>query len=383
MSTQPEPASVPASVASKAPAAAPPTASPRANDSLQIVTGRTMRKALITARSTFGEKSVVVDQVTAPGRVTLAVSTRIPRSTEALREMRRQAGALLRATTDSAQGGAAEAAQGASPAQAPGRPKRTPLADVERRLREHGASKKLREAVLEGIVKVDDDGAHPLDLAADEIAKQFDTAALPLPKGETAVVALIGHTGVGKTTTLAKLALRMARAGRKVALATLDADRVGGVAQIKAYGELLRVPSMALRDPVRLANQLALEPDRFDVILVDGTGDVQKDVDSLLALGDACDAAAANIQLATLVVLPATDSNPAMESTTALAAPLAPLGAIVTKLDEAQQPLPALEHAHANGLGLAFLTNGPDLGPHFFRANKERFADLALLGRIG
>ena len=132
-----------------------------------------------------------------------------------------------------------------------------------------------------------------------------------------------------------------------------------------------------------MADQLALEPDRFDVILVDGTGNVQNDVDSLLALGDACDEADAKIELATLVVLPATASAAALEATTAAAAPIAPLGAVVTKLDEAQQPLPALEHARSGGLGLAFLTNGPELGPHFFRANRERFADLALIGRIG
>ncbi len=344
-----------------------------------------MRQALVAARATFGEKSVVVEQRTAPGKVTIAVSTRIPRSTEALREMRKEAGALLDlATRPAAEAGNSEGGLNVGlVTHAAPRTQRTPLADVERRLREHGASKKLREAILEGIVKVQDDEAHPLDLAAGEIAKQFDVAALPLPQGETAVVALLGHTGVGKTTTLAKLALRLSRAGRKVAIATLDADRVGGVAQIKAYGELLKIPSMALRDPARLADQLALEPDRFDVVLIDGTGDVQKDVDSLLALGDACDAASAKIQLATLVVLPATASMVALESTTATAAPLAPLGAIVTKLDEAQQPMPALEHARASGLGIAFLTNGPDLGPHFFRANRERFADLALIGRIG
>ncbi len=373
MSTEPQPATVEPTVA---PLVAP-AVSPRANESLQIVTGRTMRQALISARSTFGEKSVVVDQMTGAGGVTLAVSTRIPRSTEALREMRREAASLLKIPvvpkTESPLplGGAT------------GTPQRTPLADVERRLREHGASKKLRESILEGIVKVKDDEAHPLDLAADEIAKQFETAALPLPKGETAVVALLGHTGVGKTTTLAKLALRLSRAGRRVAMATLDADRVGGIAQVKAYGDLLRIPSMALRDPKRLAEQLALEPDRFDVVLVDGTGNVENDVASLLAVGDACDEADAKIQLATLVVLPATASAAAMEATTNAAAPIAPLGAVITKLDEAQQPLPALEHARASGLGLAFLTNGPDLGPHFFRANRDRFADLALIGRIG
>lgn len=378
MSTEPQPAAVEVTVAPLA----PPAVSPRANDSLQIVTGRTMRQALIAARKTFGEKSVVVDQLTGPGVVTLAVSTRIPRSTEALREMRREAAALLKIPTAPK----SEASGSGSPAissPANGAPQRTPLADVERRLREHGASKKLRESILEGIVKVKDDEAHPLDLAADEIAKQFDVAALPLPKGETAVVALLGHTGVGKTTTLAKLALRLSRAGRRVAMATLDADRVGGIAQVKAYGDLLRIPSMALRDPKRLAEQLALEPERFDVVLVDGTGNVQNDVDALLAIGDACDEADAKIALATLVVLPATASMATLEATTEAAAPIAPLGAIVTKLDEAQQPLPALEHARASGLGLAFLTNGPELGPHFFRANRDRFADLALIGRIG
>lgn len=338
-----------------------------------------MRQALITARKTLGEKSVVVDQRTGPGQVRLAVSTRVPRSTEALREMRLEASQLLDVATSSKK----DAAQVTATSAAGGRTQRTPLADVERRLREHGASKKMREAILEGIVKVQDEEAHPLDLAADEIAKQFTTATLPLPEGETAIVALLGQTGVGKTTTLAKLALRLVRAGRKVALATLDADRVGGAAQVKAYGQLLKVPSMALRDPVRLAEQLALEPDRFDVVLIDGTGDVQQDVDALLALGDACDSASASIQLASLVVLPATASGAAMEAATAIAAPLAPIGAIVTKLDEAQQPLPALEHARTSGLGLAFLTNGPELGPHFFRASTERFADLALIGRIG
>ena len=372
MSTESEPIAVEQVIAP----VVPPNVSPRAGESLQIVTGRTMRQALITARTTFGEKSVVVDQLTSPGGVTLAISTRIPRSTEALREMRREAAALLKIPV-------ASKSEGTAASSVSGAPQRTPLADVERRLREHGASKKLRESILEGIVKVKDDEAHPLDLAADEIAKQFDVALLPLPKGETAVVALLGTTGVGKTTTLAKLALRLSRAGRRVAMATLDADRVGGVAQVKAYGDLLRIPSMALRDPKRLAEQLALEPDRFDVVLVDGTGNIPKDVDALLALGDACDEADAKIQLATLVVLPATASTAAMEGTTTAAAPIAPLGAVITKLDEAHQPLPALEHARSCGLGLAFLTNGPELGPHFFRANRDRFADLALIGRIG
>ena len=334
-----------------------------------------MRQALLAARKTFGEKSVVVDQMTRAGGVTLAVSTDVPRSTEALQEMRRDAAELLKSPVPVKPDAASTTGSGGS--------QRTPLADVERRLREHGASKKLRELILNGIVKENEQGAHPMDLAATEIAKHFDVATLPLPKGKTAVVALLGTTGVGKTTTIAKLAMRLARAGRSVAMATLDAERVGGIAQIKAYGELLKIPSIALRDPRDLAEQLSLDPERFDVVLVDGTGDVEKDVESLRTLDAACAETNSKIQLATLVVVPATASVAAMEAATLAAEPIAPLAAIVTKLDEAKQPLPALEHAQGGGLGIAFLTNGPDLGPHFFRADAERFADLALIGRIG
>ena len=99
-----------------------------------IVSGRTMRRALLDARASLGAKALVVDQktdvdpATGAARVTLAVSTRIPRSTDALRALREEAQVLLRDESPSTP-------------PAPSRPvQRTPLADVERRLREHGAS---------------------------------------------------------------------------------------------------------------------------------------------------------------------------------------------------------------------------------------------------
>ena len=81
---------------------------------------------------------------------------------------------------------------------------------------------------------------------------------------------------MGKTTTLAKLAMRLARAGRRV-VATLDADRVGAAAKVKAYGEMLRVPAIAVRD---VAARRGARPDAgaTDAILVDGTGDEAADV---------------------------------------------------------------------------------------------------------
>ncbi|MEM1449985.1 MAG: AAA family ATPase [Planctomycetota bacterium] len=340
---------------------------------LRLVHGRTMREALLRARQELGDKAVVVDQRTVAGKVTLAVSTTVPRSTDALRTMREEAERLLQAPPEPV----------AAPEAAPQPPRRSPLADVERRLREHGATKKLREHVLEGVVAREKEGGHPLDVAAEEVGKLFDYATLEPARGETALLALVGQSGVGKSTTLAKLGLRLVRAGRSVVLATLDADRLGAAAQIREFGQKLRVPAIALRDTANLAAELARAPGRVDVVLIDGTGDETADVEALRRLSQQCDEAGARTRLASLVVLPATASAAALEATTSAAAPLEPVGAVVTKLDEADEPLPALEHARSHGLGLAFLTNGPDLGPHFSRASAERVADVALLGRIG
>src|SRR5437870_5076556 len=66
-------------------------------------------------------------------------------------------------------------------------------------------------------------------------------------------VALVGPTGVGKTTTIAKLAARAALVEhRSVALVTLDTYRVGGEDQIRTFADLIGVPLTLVSDPSRL-----------------------------------------------------------------------------------------------------------------------------------
>ena len=191
-------------------AATPEARAARGGSTLHLVSGRTMRRALLDARASLGAKALVVDQktdvdpATGAARVTLAVSTQIPRSTDALRALREEAQVLLRDESPSTP-------------PAPSRPvQRTPLADVERRLREHGASKKLRERILEGVVAREEreGSGHPLDLAASEAGNAFEIASLPLEKGRTTGLAFLGATGGGQTTSLAKLSARLAHAGQ-------------------------------------------------------------------------------------------------------------------------------------------------------------------------
>ena len=353
-------------------AAPRPEEAPRkAGGELRLVRGRTMRDAVLAARRDLGARAVVVDQRTEPGGVSLVVSDTVPRSTQILGAMRESAALML--------------APGAEPAvePEPATPRRrTPLADVERRLREHGGSPQLRESVLEGVVKLESEDSHPLDLAAKVVGEQFSVASLPAVAGQTAVVALIGQSGTGKTTTIAKLAGRMVRAGRRVVLATLDSGRIGVEAQLRAFGAELRVPTISLDDPARIAAELGRVPGRVDVLLIDGSGDERRDIAALQDFEGHCRAAGARAQLSTLLVLAATASEDAIRAAITAAEPIGPVGTVITKIDETERPLPVLEQAREAGLGLAFLTNGPDLATHFHRARPERIADVALLGRV-
>ena len=349
-----------------------PEKSPQKSGSeLRLVKGRTMRDALLVARRDLGARAVVVDQRTEPGGVTLVVSDTVPRSTQILGAMRETAAKMLEPS-----------AEVPTETEANQTRRRTPLADVERRLREHGGSRELREAVLESVVQLEGDDSHPLDLAAKVVGDHFTVASLPAVAGQTAVVALLGQSGSGKTTTIAKLASRMVRAGRRVVLATLDSGRIGVEAQLRAFGAELRVPTVSLDDPAQLAADLGKVPGRVDVLLIDGSGDERRDTAALRTFEDHCRAAGARTHFSSLLVIAATASADAIQSTIAASESAEPVGAVITKVDETDRPLPALEQAKGAGLGLAFLTNGADLAAHFHRARAERFADVALLGRI-
>jgi flagellar biosynthesis protein FlhF len=90
-------------------------------------------------------------------------------------------------------------------------------------------------------------------------------------KMEGAVV-LVGPTGVGKTTTIAKLAGRLSLLDKKkVGLITIDTYRIGAVEQLKTYADIMNIPFKVVFTMKEMETAMS-SMKNCDVVLIDTTG---------------------------------------------------------------------------------------------------------------
>lgn len=105
--------------------------------------------------------------------------------------------------------------------------------------------------------------------------------ALKLKKNSPRIIALVGPTGVGKTTTTAKLAAMYAlNKGNKVALITMDIFRVGAVEQLKTYSRIMGIPLEVASTPKELEKAVE-KHSACDLIFIDTAGHSHKDKEKL------------------------------------------------------------------------------------------------------
>ena len=109
---------------------------------------------------------------------------------------------------------------------------------------------------------------------------------IQLSEQKPRVVFFIGPTGVGKTTTIAKIASRFkVEKGKKVALFTADTYRIAAAEQLRTYANILDTPLKIVYSPKELNEELTkAQEEEFDLVLVDTAGFSHKNEESLAPL---------------------------------------------------------------------------------------------------
>jgi flagellar biosynthesis protein FlhF len=170
------------------------------------------------------------------------------------------------------------------------------------------------------------------------------------------IVAVAGPSGVGKTTTVAKLAARARMQGKSVSLISCDGFRVGAVDQLERYAELLG----ATFDVARTSAELAalLEEETADVVFVDTSGrpPIASAPEAALAARRKKDAP---VPVDLLLCMPASIRAADAARVVSIFAPLSPTAVCVTKLDETEAPSGLVHASWAARRPLSVICNGP------------------------
>lgn len=262
-----------------------------------------------------------------------------------------------------------------------------PRPALRRRLLGAGFSAEFSDPLLAALPPEARQAAQADDWLQRQLRRRLSVAA-PGDLDQPGVIALIGPTGVGKTTTAAKLAARLARrhGPERVALVSADNYRIGARDQLRIYADLLGVALYSLDDGQHLDSLAGPLADRPWVV-VDTIGMSQRDA----RLGEQLRQLSGAVRVRPVLLLNAASQGETLEEVatvyrgTARTAGLALDDAIISKQDEASRLGPVLDTAIRHDLRLHFVCRGQRVPEDIVPADAAGLVDdaLALTGDGG
>jgi len=182
------------------------------------------------------------------------------------------------------------------------------------------------------------------------------------------ILSLIGPTGVGKTTTSAKIAAwYKLREHCKVALFSMDCYRIGATDQIRTYARIMQLPCEIILRKKDLAKAIARHGD-CDLIIIDTAGKSPYDAAHLSELTDWLSVVP---RLEPQLVLSATTKKEDLQHIIEIYAALGPTGLILTKLDETRAYAALCQQIAGTGIPISYVATGQKVPEDFFIASKS------------
>ncbi len=195
------------------------------------------------------------------------------------------------------------------------------------------------------------------------------------PRGETRAVMLIGPTGMGKTTSLAKLAARyFFYEKREVSMYSLDRYRLAATQQLRMYADVMKLPFYAPMTPAEFRDRTSVDP--AELLLIDTSGIGFRDAGRLSELKELADACA--VRLEKHLVISANTDETTLASIFAAYDEVGFDKIILTKLDEGEFIGSFVEYADKVNRPFSFCTNGQDVPADLLGPSPEDLARMLL-----
>ncbi len=196
---------------------------------------------------------------------------------------------------------------------------------------------------------------------------------LSLGSGTTRVFVIVGPTGVGKTTTVAKLAAVFGVGGGisagKVRIVTIDNYRIAALRQIETYAEIMRIPVSCAESAAELKKVLAMSQGT-DLVLIDTIGKSPRDLAKLAEMKEILDAAGSLSE--THLAISATTKASDVEDTLKTFEPFKYKAVILTKLDETLRAGNIISVLDRNAKAISYIADGQSVPQDIERASAIR-----------
>ena len=228
--------------------------------------------------------------------------------------------------------------------------------------------------------RLDEEEKHDLDAVRATVRRLIEdslSAARPviLNQNKPTIMAFVGPTGVGKTTSIAKLAARCTlQMKKKVTLITIDTYRIAAVEQLKTYAKIMDLPIYVCYSPEEMRKTIDRSDDS-SLILIDTAGHSQTDMEQVQ---DLCNYFKDQNDIEVLMVLSATTKSSDLKDISERFGGVGPKRLVFTKLDETTTYGSLLNVAVRTKLPIGYFTTGQNVPDDIETATPVKLSRLIL-----
>lgn len=195
------------------------------------------------------------------------------------------------------------------------------------------------------------------------------------------VIFFVGTTGVGKTTTIAKIASKLViEDKKKVALVTADTYRIAAAEQLRTYAGILEVPFKVLYEADEIEGMIE-DYKEFDYILMDTAGHSQNNILKQDVMAEFIENASKYAQTEVYLVLSATAKYKDLLHTADNYKRICDYKLIFTKLDETDTYGNLLNIKMHTGAPICYITYGQNVPDDFDNFNAQGTVKKLLGGK--